>query len=191
MAGAAAFAPHWAANDPAFPDFAGALTASGLPQILSLVLAAAAVGVIGLLLSRNRQELVWLPNLLGFLGVLLFVVPGLAPLMESQRQRPVRELAELAGKLIRPGEPLVVVGYKRYSVVFYSGQTALFSDSMAGVHDQLTQPSETVLLFGEERILRRFPLQSAAIDELASRGGQRLWRVPRGSLVAEPREAGS
>jgi 4-amino-4-deoxy-L-arabinose transferase-like glycosyltransferase len=203
MAAAAALAPRWAAADPAFPGFAAALSASGLPQILALVLGAAALGLIALLLNRRREELVWLPNLLGFLGVLLFVVPGLAPLMESQRQRPVRELAVLAGKLVRPGEPLLVVGYKRYSVVFYSGHAVQFADGEDGVRERLKEippgsggapvatPSDTVLLFGEEQVLRRLPLESAAIDELASRGGKRLWRVPRGRLMAEPRQGQS
>ncbi len=184
MAPAAVLAPRWAATDPAYPGFAAALSASGLPWLLAVVLAAAALGLVLLLLRPGAPQALWLPNLLGFVGVLLFVVPALAPLMENQRQRPVRELAEQAGRLARPGEPLLVIGYRRYSVVFYSGRTASFHDRLESVlaHDrpvgQPGSPAGTALLFGEGRKLKQLAEKAPGATRLASRGGNELWRVP-------------
>jgi len=63
------------------------LSRSGLPQLLAVVLATPAIGL--LLLRAGLLRLLWLQNLAGFAGVLLFVVPPLAPLMQNQRQTPV------------------------------------------------------------------------------------------------------
>jgi len=64
------------------------------------VLATPAIGLVLLLLLRAGQpHLLWLQNLAGFAGVLLFVVPPPAPLMQNQRQTPVRDLAILAGSV--------------------------------------------------------------------------------------------
>jgi hypothetical protein len=200
MAVAASLAPRWAASDPAYPRFGAALSSSGLPVVLAVVLGASAIGFVLLLLRPGQPRLLWLPNLAGFLGVLLLVVPGLAPLMESERQHPLRELAVLAGRTARSGEPLLVIGYKRYSVLFYSGKTARFFDNAESARDKLSPsdateapsaPSDTVLLFGEERKLRDFGLPPAQVEPLGSGGTYRLWRVPRGALSSQRRETES
>ncbi|MCP9915435.1 ArnT family glycosyltransferase [Cyanobium sp. ATX 6F1] len=184
MAVAAAIAPRWAAGDPAYPGFAAALSRSGLPLIFAALLAAAALAMVVRLSRGGPPQALWLPNLAAFAGVLLLVVPGLAPLMERERQQPVREVAALAGQWIRPGEPLLVVGYKRYSVVFYSGHPARFFDSAASAEEELraeTKPGTplppSVLVVGEERKLREFSLPPERIEQLASRGSQALWRL--------------
>ncbi|MCP9799414.1 glycosyltransferase family 39 protein [Synechococcus sp. RedBA-s] len=191
LAPAAALAPRWAATDPAYPGFAAALSRSGLPSILAMILAAAAIALVALLLRPGQPRSLWLPDLAAMLLLLALVVPPLAPLMESQRQRPVRELAERAGELAAPGEPLWVVGYKRYSVVFYSGRQAVFLDSPEGARDALkdlwgpgTSPS-SVLIFGEEHRLRNLPGTLPGARLLESRSGHQLWRVPRGETSAD------
>ncbi len=183
LAPAAALAPRWAATDPAYPGFAAALEASGLPLILAVILAATALGL-AVQLWRPSALRLWLPNLAGFLALMLLVVPGLAPLMDQQRQRPLRELAIDTGRLALPGEPLWVIGYMRYSVVFYSGRTAVFRDSAERAIEDLAEGREprdadSVLLFGEARRLREVPGRLSGARLLASRGGQQLWRVPR------------
>ncbi|MCT0219708.1 glycosyltransferase family 39 protein [Synechococcus sp. CS-1329] len=185
LAPAAAVAPRWAATDPAYPGFADALSRSGLPLILALILAGGAAGLLLLLLRPGRPRALWLPDLAAMLLLLALVVPPLAPLMESQRQRPVRELAERAGELAAPGEPLWVVGYMRYSVVFYSGREVVFIDSPKGAREALRQrpapgsAAGSVLIFGEEHRLRDLAGKLPGSSLLESRSGHQLWRVPR------------
>jgi 4-amino-4-deoxy-L-arabinose transferase-like glycosyltransferase len=152
--------------------------------IFAALLAAAALALVLQLSRSGLPQRLWLPNLVAFAGVLLLVVPGLAPLMERERQQPVREVAALAGQWILPGEPLLVVGYKRYSVVFYSGHPARFFDSAAGAEEQLRAEAQqgaprppSLLVVGEERKLREFSLPPERIERLASRGSQALWRL--------------
>jgi len=226
MAIAAAFAPRWAATDPAYPDFAQALESSGLPLVLAIVLAVAAVGFFSLLVQKGSPRCFWAPNLLGFAGLLLLVVPGLAPLMQAQRQQPLKDLAVLAGQVSEPNEELLVIGYMRYSVVYYSKQPVSFFDSVQGAREHLrdddtsrnktsgsnssgpsnsgndnsvndnsrspdatsagsaeSAAASTVLLFGEERNLRRFDLDPSSVQAIADRGNHRLWRVNRADLA--------
>jgi 4-amino-4-deoxy-L-arabinose transferase-like glycosyltransferase len=122
LAGAAAVAPRLAGGDPSHPGFAAAVAASGLPTTLAVVFGVAALVVAALLTRGGARGLcrLWWPNAVAMLTVLALVVPGLGRLIDRERQLPVRELARLAGQQARGDEPLLVVGYKRYSVVYYS-----------------------------------------------------------------------
>ena len=182
---AAALAPGWVATDPAYPGFAAALRSSGLPQALCLVLAAAALVSWGLLI-RGRSQQLWLPNLAGFLALLAFVVGPLAPLLDRERQLPLRELQTLAGRQTRLAEPLWVIGYMRYSTVFYANRPAVFIDGAGEARELLRREpraagvapaTTTVLLLGDRQHLEAFDLPPAAIQELGRRGEQLLWRA--------------
>lgn len=195
MAVAAALAPGWAATDPAYPDFASALRASGLPTMLSLLLAATALAVLVLLL-RGQVRWLWLPNLAGFLAILALVVAPLAPLLDRERQLPLRQLAEQARQTARADEPLWVVGTKRYSIVFYSGSEAVFVSDRAGIDVRwrnapallrIKPQTPSVRLLGDRRHLGELGIPPGSIQLLARRGEQELWRVRRQDL--EPRGA--
>ena len=182
---AAALAPGWVATDPAYPTFAAALRSSGLPLALCLVLTATALAC-WVLLARGRSAQVWVPNLAGFLALLAFVVAPLAPLLDRERQLPLRQLQARAGMELRPDEPLWVIGYKRYSTVFYAGRQAAFIDGAGEVRDRLRREPQllnlspatrTVLLLGDREHLEAFQLPPAAVQELGRRGEQLLWRV--------------
>ena len=182
---AAALAPGWVATDPAYPRFAEALRSSGLPLALCLVLALSALAT-WWLLWRGRSHQVWLPNLAGFLALLTVVVAPLAPLLDRERQLPLRQLQTLAGAQSRPAEPLWVIGYKRYSTVFYAGRSVVFIDDAAEARERLRREPQrlglqpgttTVLLLGDREHLDAFRLSPSAVQSLGQRGEQRLWRV--------------
>jgi 4-amino-4-deoxy-L-arabinose transferase-like glycosyltransferase len=194
MAGAAALAPRWAATDPAHPAFASALQNSGLPLLLALVLALTALGV-GLSLWRwagaGERFALALPPLAGFLAILALVVSPLAGLIDRERQLPLRQLAQEARRQARPGEPLWIVGTKRYSMVFYAGESAAFLGGRSAIRKQrqddpaslgLLPSTRTVRLFGDRSSLEELRLPSGPITRLARRGQQELWRVPLSAL---------
>lgn len=188
---AAALAPGWVATDPAYPTFAAALRSSGLPLTLALVLAATAAGC-WWLLWRGRPGQLWLPNLAGFLALLALVVAPLAPLLDRERQLPLRQLQAQAGAAARPGEPLWVIGYPRYSTVFYAGRPVVFIGDATEARQGLQRDpaalgvapaTTTVLLLGDREQLEGFDLPAAAVVPLGRRGEQQLWRVPLGEVL--------
>ncbi|MFM7190201.1 MAG: hypothetical protein ACKOX2_05210, partial [Microcystaceae cyanobacterium] len=130
LAIAAFLSPTFADDDPAYPNFATALKDSGLPWILGGILTLATLLSLGLLIQRKTRPILWMPNLLGFLLTLLLVIPPLAPLMDSQRQQPFRELGIEIGQKVLPQEPIFLMGYPRYSLVYYSQHPVTFLDDV-------------------------------------------------------------
>jgi hypothetical protein len=186
MAVAAALAPRWAASDPAHPTFAATLERSGLPIILGLLLSLTALALLIPLVRGLDRRWLWLGNLAGFLAILAFVVSPLAPLMDRERLQPIRQLARQARAAARPGEPLWVVGTKRYSTLFYGGETASFVSSKKAIRGGLKEDRaslglspfmQTARVFGDRSDLEALDWPAADVERLAKRGEQELWRV--------------
>jgi 4-amino-4-deoxy-L-arabinose transferase-like glycosyltransferase len=191
---AAALAPRWLETDPSYPTFADALRASGLPWLLALPLLLAACGLV-VVLWRSSTGLgwLWVPNAAGMAAALALVLPVLVPLVDRERQLPIRALARLAAERALLDEPLLVVGYKRYSVVFYSGRPVLFVSSPRKAsrtlsQDQSTPPPTSVLLLGSDAELLDFGVGPGDGTLLGRRDAHRLLRLPVEQLQQlEPR----
>ena len=191
LSAAAVLASRWAAADPAHPGFAAALDRSGLPLRLALLLGLAALAMVLLLIRPERRRWLWLPDLAGFLAVLALVVAPLAPLLDRERQLPLRQLARQARSAAQPDEPLWVVGAKRYSLLFYGGETAAFLSGRGRIEERwrrdpadlgITSTSRSVRLVGDRSDLEDLELPVGAVLRLARRGEQELWRVPLEAL---------
>ncbi len=191
LAAAAAIAPRWAASDPAHPALAVALDRSGLPLRLAVVLALAALALLVMLRQPELRRWLWVPDLAAFLATLALVVAPLAPLLDRERQAPLRELAVLARRQAQADEPLWVVGTKRYSILFYGGETAAFVSSRDRIKERwredpaslgLSPRSRSLRLLGDRSDLEDLDLPAAAVQRLAQRGEQELWRVPLGVM---------
>ena len=187
MALAAVLAPRLIEVDPSYPGFADAIARSGLPWLLALPLAAACAGLIVLLRASNPEALrwLWLPNTAGFAAVLALVIPVLAPLMDRERLLPIRVLARQAAAAAQPGEPLLVAGYKRYSVVFYSGRPVLFVHDARSALEQLeaqANPAGSVLVLGSDRELLDLGVGPGDAELLGRLDAHRLIRLDRSTL---------
>jgi 4-amino-4-deoxy-L-arabinose transferase-like glycosyltransferase len=182
MAVAASQAPRLAGGDPSYPGFREALASSGLPWLLAALMLAAALALVVLMLRPDGRGLarLWLPNAAAFLALLALVVPALAPLLDRERLVPIRELAAIASQDAAAEEPLVVVGYKRYSVVHYSGRPVLFTSSPGKVRRHLADrpTAATVLLLGSDAELRDFGLDPGDGEVIARRQALQLLRLP-------------
>ncbi len=195
MAVAASLAPGWVGTDPAYPDLGVALDRSGLPLLLAGLLALSSLATV-VWLARfwpAGARWLWLPTLAGFLAVLALVIPPLGPLLDRERQLPLRELARLARQQALPGEPLWVVGTMRYSLLFYGGEIGKFVPGRFEMRDRLgkdptglglTPASPSARLIGDRSALESLGIPGHAVQRLSRRGEQELWRVPRGSLIA-------
>jgi 4-amino-4-deoxy-L-arabinose transferase-like glycosyltransferase len=184
-AAAVALAPGLMASDPAYPQLATALNRSGLPLALAAILGLTALGCFTLL-GIGRPRRLWMVNLAGFLTLLAVVIAPLADLLNRQRQQPLQEIQIKAGSLIQPGEPLWVIGTRRYSTLFYARHRAVFLGDALEARKQLgrspalveVQPTtKSVLLLGDREQIEAFGPPSAQLQRLAKRGEQELWRL--------------
>lgn len=163
---------------PDFPLFNGYLISALSPIVFCLALVLFVVLFVLLLSSPGRLQLIWLPNALAMFSAIAFVIPATIPIVDRERLKPVRELARIAGRLSETGQPLIVVGFKRYSTIFYSNKQALFvgrSDEVLGAYRNFklrsqyaspnplseSQSPPSILLLGTVRELSRFGLPFA------------------------------
>ena len=195
MAMAAVFAPRWAATDPAHPSFAATLEASGLPLRLASLLGLIALALAYTVVRGNDRRWLGWASLAGFLSILALVIPPLAPLIDRERLLPIRQLAKQARSLARPEEPLWVVGTKRYSTLFYGGETAAFVSGKESIQRRLRKDrpslllssrSSTARLLGDRQVLEELEWPANAMERLGKIGEQELWRVrlPLGGLTS-------
>lgn len=184
-AAAVALVPGLLASDPAYPQLAAALGQSGLPFALAAILCLTAIGCFTLL-GLDKPKHLWIVNLAGFLTLLAVVIAPLADLLNRQRQQPLQAIQVQAGRLIQPGEPLWVIGTRRYSTLFYAKRRAVFVGDAPEARNQLAsapaavgvQPTTgSVLLLGDRAEIAGFGPASAQLQLLAKSGEQELWRL--------------
>jgi len=103
-------------------DFAQALRESGLATGSTLVFGCRwLLGSFLYCSKKGPPRCFWAPNLLGFAGLLLLVVPGPGSLNAGPAPPTAQRSGVLAGQC-QSQRKLLVIGYMRYSVVYYSKQ---------------------------------------------------------------------
>jgi 4-amino-4-deoxy-L-arabinose transferase-like glycosyltransferase len=188
MAIAAYISPRLVDGDPATPEFANLLQTSGLPLLFSVILGAMAILAWVILLNANWHKAWWLPNIFAYLLTLLLVISPLSLILDSQIQEPSRTVAQAIKTAIQPGETIFVMGYPRYSVVYYGQNSAIYVDNQDYARELVVKDSsigETILLVGENRILEQFNLQKGEYESLATAFPYHLWRVSKEKLLPQ------
>ncbi|MEB3312158.1 MAG: glycosyltransferase family 39 protein [Snowella sp.] len=188
LAIAAFISPQLAGSDPAFPTFGETLAASGIPVIFGVALTLLSIASLILLIRKPYRPWFWTVNLGFFVALLTLVVPPLAPIMDSQRQQPFRELAREVGKVAKPQEWVFLMGYLRYSLVHYSQRRIEFFDDANFAIDFLkdptkTNPLSTVLIVTEPKFMERFNLQPGDYQLIDEKGVYKLIRVSKSVLL--------
>jgi 4-amino-4-deoxy-L-arabinose transferase-like glycosyltransferase len=188
LAIAAFISPQLAGSDPAFPTFGATLEASGIPVIFGVTLSALGIFSAFLLIKKNFRPWFWTTNLLFFVSLLTVVVPPLAPIMDSQRQLPFRELAKVVGQVAQPQELVFLMGYPRYSLVHYSQHRVEFLDDVNFAIDYLKDPTKvnplpTVLIVTEPKFMDRFGLKPGDYQLIDEKGVYKLIRVSKSLLL--------
>ncbi|MFB2975510.1 ArnT family glycosyltransferase [Microseira sp. BLCC-F43] len=118
--------PNLIGYDPAVPDLKQVLQQSGIPLRGGIIWGITATAVAFLLRKKQLQPWLWSANLLGFIAFLIFVLTPGYFLVDKVRQQPLRELAAIAVQQQKPGEELIMVGFEKPSVVFYTQKPVTF-----------------------------------------------------------------
>ncbi|BDI19987.1 glycosyl transferase [Nostoc cf. commune SO-36] len=106
-------------TDPAISNFHELIQKSGLPVIAGLMWLVCAILVAGFLLTRRWNYIISI-NLIGFVAFLIFVLTPASFFIDRERQLPLRELSGVILEAKEPNEELIMLGFKKPSVVFYS-----------------------------------------------------------------------
>ena len=185
IAGAIFFLPLYLGYDPAVPNLRELLQQAGLPVLGGIIWALTALGL-AIVLIKRYWHLVWGINLVGFIAFIIFVITPAYFLMDQTRQLPLRELAALSNQVKKPGEELIMIGFKKPSLVFYSQrQVNYFKEPTEAIEylkaKATNQPnSPSSLILAQPELIQKTglkPNQSNQHQDLGKAGAYQLIRV--------------
>lgn len=191
LAGFILYSPDLIGYDPAVPNLSEILQQSGLTLQGSFIWLTTAVVVALLLLRRRCWRWLWSANLIGFVAFLILVVMPASFLLDEVRQQPLRELSQLAIQVQQPGEELIMIGFQKPSVTFYTQRRVAYFrfDEMAISHIQEiteTQPQPnppSVLILNRSGKLIEAELKPDEYEQLGTAGIYQLLRVSKQALL--------
>ncbi|MCC5619021.1 glycosyltransferase family 39 protein [Nostoc sp. CHAB 5836] len=170
-------------TDPAISNFHELIQQSGLPVIAGVIWLVCAVLVAGLLLSRRWNYIISI-NLIGFVVFLIFVLTPASFFIDRERQLPLRQLSAVILEAKQPNEELIMLGFKKPSVVFYSHIHVNYlrfpEEAIEHIQNQAAkglQPA-SLLLLAEQKKFLQMDLQPDDYKSLSTKGAYNLVRVP-------------
>ncbi|MEH2124499.1 glycosyltransferase family 39 protein [Nostoc sp.] len=174
---------HILGTDPAISNFHELIEQSGLPVIAGIIWLVSAVLVAGLLLSRRWNYIIGI-NLIGFVAFVIFVLTPASFFIDRERQLPLRELSAVILEAKQPNEELIMLGFKKPSVVFYSHIHVNYlkfpQEAVEHIKNKAAKglkPS-SVLLLAEQKKFLKMDLQPDDYKNLSTKGAYNLVRVP-------------
>ncbi|WP_375512464.1 ArnT family glycosyltransferase [uncultured Nostoc sp.] len=174
---------HILGTDPAISNFHELIQRTGLPVIAGVMWLVCAVLVAGLLLSRQWNQVIGI-NLIGFVAFLIFVLTPASFFIDRERQLPLRELSAVILEAKQPNEELIMLGFKKPSVVFYShihvNYLGLPQEAIEHIKNQAAKGLKpaSVLLLAEQKKFLQMDLQPDDYKNLSTKGAYNLVRVP-------------
>jgi 4-amino-4-deoxy-L-arabinose transferase-like glycosyltransferase len=125
VAGGLVYSPAWMGDDPAMPLLPQVMRQSGVLVAGAIVWLGLAI-VNSLLLLRQQGRWLWLTTVI---ALVLFISSTAMPavqIVDAQRQLPLRQLAATVVAVQQPGEEVVMVGFEKPSLVFYTQGAVYF-----------------------------------------------------------------
>jgi 4-amino-4-deoxy-L-arabinose transferase-like glycosyltransferase len=122
-------------------------------------------------------------NLLGFAAFLIIVLMPALFLMDQERQLPLRELSGVIVQTQKPKEELLMVAFRKPSVVFYTHKRVNFTESpkeaLEHIQNRAIQQTKapSLLVLAEKKKFFEMDLQPDTYENLATKGGYHLIRI--------------
>ncbi|QOV24030.1 ArnT family glycosyltransferase [Anabaenopsis elenkinii] len=182
---------HLMDHNSVVPGFRLLLQNAGLPTLGGLIWFAGALLLGALIISRHWHSIIT-ANLLIFTATLVIVLMPALFLMDQQRQQPLRELSALvmaqehmsmAGLPKLSDEELVMVGFKKPSVVFYTRKPVNYiyqpPDAVDYIQNRTAQAEKppSMLVIASQKDLVKMNLPPDSYDILDTRESYQLIRV--------------
>ncbi|MBN3960513.1 glycosyltransferase family 39 protein [Nostoc sp. NMS8] len=174
---------HILGTDPAISNFHELIQQSGIPVIAGVIWLVCAVLVAGFLLIRRWNYVISI-NLIGFVAFLIFVLTPALFFIDRERQLPLRELSAVILEAKQPNEELIMLGFKKPSVVFYShihvNYLGFPQEALQHIKNKAAKGLKpaSVLLLAEQKKFLQMDLQPDDYKSLSTKGAYNLVRVP-------------
>ncbi|AMA08117.1 ArnT family glycosyltransferase [Picosynechococcus sp. PCC 73109] len=182
LSGFMIYSPQVIGYDPAAPDLATTYAQSNLAWWGFGIWLLGAV-VLAVCVWRSRLG-IWLANGAIMVAFIVLVLLPASTLLDQARQASLREIADTITAQQRPDETVMMVGFEKPSLVFYTGQDILFIDDdkeeeLAAIDSTLTQANSSFLLVVRTSTRPELPLGDKTLDLLLERSPYELLRVQK------------
>ncbi|ELS03423.1 PMT family glycosyltransferase, 4-amino-4-deoxy-L-arabinose transferase [Xenococcus sp. PCC 7305] len=175
--------PTFIGKDPAIPELNLLLTKSGLTTKGAIVWGLIAIAIMSCLIRIRYWRWIIAVNLVGFVAFTSFVLLPTSFFLDVNRQLPLREIAQEIITVQRAHEPIIMLGFKKPSLVFYTQQPVQFFRRKKSLSEYITEfdadiKSDTFLLISRAKEIRKVAkLQPQDYQQLAKKGVYNLIRV--------------
>ncbi|MTJ54779.1 glycosyltransferase family 39 protein [Anabaena sp. UHCC 0253] len=172
-----------AGPDPAAPELYVQMEKSGILKFGGIIWLLSAIITASLILSYRYRQIITI-NLVGFIAFIAIALMPAVSIMDQQRQLPLRELSTLIVESKQPNEEVIMVGFKKPTVTFYTQQLINYIPSspqvLEYIQKQESQPTrpQSLLILVEQEKLREMELPPDNYKSLHSKGAYHLIRFP-------------
>ena len=177
--------PNFIGNDPAIFHLDILLAKSGLITKGAIIWGLMAIAIIVCLTKIKYWRWIICVNLVGFLAFTSFVLIPTNFFLDYHRQLPLREIAEKIITVQKDQEPIIMLGFKKPSLVFYTQKPVKFFRRHQSLTEYLTESaadikSDTLLIISRQKEIRKVAkLQAQDYQQLEYKGIYKLIRVPK------------
>ena len=181
LSAAALYSPNWLGDDPAMPDLPHLVRQSGIVMDAAIIWAAAAIASLGLIILK-RTHWLWSINLMGFIAFLTLTIMPTYQMADTIRQLPLRQIAQTIVAEQAASEEIIMTGFKKPSLVFYTQRPVVYLYSAEEVENHLQSTQQTgaansLLLVGQPNEIDAIDLDAQHSEILLSQGAYQLVRV--------------
>lgn len=182
LAIASAISGKLVGNDPSAPTLADNLIASGIPIISAISWGLGVLIAVIILFKKSLWRWLWSANLIAFFSFTTFVFPPLIPLLDTERQKSFRELSIEIKQEIQPEEEIFLIGFTRYSIVYYGENPVNFVDNTEALKTYLETnkiKNNSILIVAESNYLKNSDLRNTDYQLVSEKGAYKLIRLKR------------
>lgn len=174
--------PYFIGNDPAIVDLPRLISNSGLAMRAGIIWGVTGI-ITGFLIFRKTQaSRLFIPNILGFILFVIFVVTPVTFFIDNARQVPLRELSSIIIREQKPREKILMIGFKKPTVTFYTRQNIEYlnnSDRALEYLENLQKPQDSFLIIGRDKDMKKLILENKSYTIIAEKAPYQLIRLIR------------
>ncbi|MGC1396284.1 MAG: glycosyltransferase family 39 protein [Coleofasciculaceae cyanobacterium] len=189
LAVACFYCPQWLGDDSTMPNLGVRISQDGISNIGAVIWGISAIA--GLILLLRRQAY-WLCSVqfLGFLAFLMFAIMPASAIIDSERQLPLRQIAQAVVQDAKPGEETVMIanGFEKPTLVFYSQRPITFlmrpTETIPYIQNtNKPRSSNSLLLIATEQALKKSGLEATQYQAVSQSGIYQLVRVLKSRVI--------
>lgn len=187
IAGFIIYSPNVVGFDPAAPNLDGRFKESLFP-LTGFIIFAIATLTGGVSLFRSRAGLLF-SNVMAMVLFIAIIILPIGTLLDETRQLGLRDIAFTVNDIRQPGEAIVMIGFQKPSLVFYTQSPIKFIRfSPEAIEffqgEAQTDPEATFLLIARDKHLKPLPIDIQGSDIIKENIPYKLLRLKNKRFLA-------